>query len=233
MDVSKLDNEQIHKLQTVLAADSLANYELLWVLEGCLANAASQVYGLGDPVRPAGILVIHRQCLWLRVQEERWLEPLLEKLPREPIYRFYTTEEAMLDMLMRWFPQGEYSQSSLMVRNVSKSWRKRFDVRVERVDSGPDMAGYLFNIYADSSLIAAVSGQSHVAPYLELVSWKVYEQDSYYQLLEPVFGALTSHCLETEQPVVVRSGDANLLTVLESLGYKSFSPLYYYVAAAE
>jgi len=124
----RLSRAQIRELHNRLTEAPLDNYELLWVLESCLETSASAVYGLGSFPWTAGLLAVHRQCIWLRLENEMLLETLLAQLPEPDFYRFYTTSPQTLDMLQRWFPGGILTQSCLCVRNLTRTWKKRFEV---------------------------------------------------------------------------------------------------------
>jgi len=212
----------------------LDNYELLWVLESCLETPASAVYGLGPQPWSAGLLITHRQCIWLRVENEMLLSALLDLLPELDMYRFYTSNTETLEMLKRWFPQGQVSQSQLCVRNLTKTWRRRFDVTVQ-VNSDPStVGGQAFSVTAqDGRLVATCASQQVVLPWQEIIQWKLLEGQDLVYWTEQVFGVITAAVLSEGCPVVVRIEDSTLFGILEPLGYREFSQLYYYVAARE
>lgn len=229
----KLSKAQIRELHAHLAAEALENYELLWVLESCLETPTSNVYGLGEHPWAAGLLVIHRQCAWIRLKNEMLFETLLEPLPELEMHRFFTTSLDTLGMLKRWFPQGQLSQSRLCVRNLTKTWRKRFDVSLE---VSPDLAtagGNTFLAFAEDRIVATCTSQLVVLPWHELVQWSLKMDSDKAYWTEHALGAITAALLSEGSPVIVRVADEELFVILETLGYREFSQLYYYVAAGE
>lgn len=233
MQAIKLSKNQIRELHSHLAQDALINYELMWVLESCFETPASTVYGLGSFPWSAGILITHRQCFWLWLKNERFLETLLSPLPKQDMYRFYTSEHETLDMLQRWFPHGQLSQSKLCVRNLTKSWRKRFDISIEVSENPATLGGQSFTgTDKDGRLIASAFSQQAVLPWHEIFDWEIHFQQDISYWTEQFFGAITSALLDEGFPVIVRVQD-NVLNLLEPLGYRQFCELYYYVAAGE
>jgi len=228
----KLSRQQIRELRAHLGQAPLENYELLWVLESCLETASSAVYGLGAAPWSAGLLILHRDCLWLQLENEVLLTSLLAPLPEQDIFRFYTTNPKTMDMLKRWFPQGKLSQSQLCVRNLTKNWRKRFDasVKVEPAENG---GGQEFLLTAGDDVVARCTCQQVVSPWQEIMHWSLeVEQDRRYWA-EHVFGAVTATILAQGYPAVVRVENEELYSVLEPLGYRGFSQLFFYVATSE
>jgi hypothetical protein len=234
MQAVKLARGQIRELQSHLSETPLENYELLWVLESCLDTPAGAVFGLGTEPWSAGLMIIQRQCIWLRLENEILLESLLAELPEWDLYRFYTASANTADMLSRWFPRGQLSQSWLWVRNLTKTWRKRFPVSVQ-VNPDPDASGG--RIFAvsdqDGRAIAFCTSQQVVAPWQEVIQWSLQAEKDLVYWTEQAFGAVTAALLEDGSPVVVRVEDEELTGVLEPLGYREFSQLFYYVAARE
>ena len=234
MDAVKLSKQQIRDLHDHLIEEPLANYELLWVLESCLETSASMVYGLGNHPWHAGILIMHRHCVWLRLQNEMLLETLMAPLPKLDLYRFYTTEADTLEMLKRWFPQGQLTQSRLCVRNLTKTWRKRFDLTVETEPDPTTIGGQTYSIVGPTGdLIANASSQQVVMPWQEIIDWQLLMEKDLVYWTEHVLGAITAVILADGCPAVLRVEDEALFSLLEPLGYREFSQLYYYVAARE
>lgn len=231
MQAEKLSRAQIRELHQCLMEAPLDNYELLWVLESCIETPASAVYGLGSFPWTAGLLAVHRQCIWLRLENEMLLETLLAQLPELDLCRFYTASPHTLDMLQRWFPGGALTQSSLCVRNLTRTWKKRFEVSVSSAPNPNTLGGWDYEVRdSEGGLVAACSSQQVVSPWQEIIQWVPVKEESYWT--EQAWGAVTNLLLAQESPVVVRA-DRKLLAILEPLGYREFSQLYYYVAAGE
>lgn len=230
----KLAKAQVRDLMDRLAKEPLENYELLWVLESCLETPASSVHALGVQLGSAGIIVIHRDCVWLRLDNEMHLSALLEPLPEQDYYRFYTSNASTLDMLQRWFPQGQLSQSRLCVRNLTKTWRKRFAVEIQ-VEADPETPGAQIYVAwdAEGGLVAQCRVEEVVQPWHEVVQWQVTREQDVNYWTEQVFGAATAALLAKGSPVVVRVAEDELYSSLETLDYREFKQLYYYVAVKE
>jgi len=233
VEAVKLNKAQIRDLHRFLGREPLENYELLWVLESCLETPASAVYGLGVVPWSAGLMIVHRNCVWLRLDNEMLLTALLVQLPEQDIYRFYTTSASTLDMLQRWFPQGQQTESRLYVRNLTKTWRKRFDVEVNIEPDPATLGGQICTFMAGGEPVATCAIQEVVLPWKEVVQWVMAKDQDLLYWIEQVFGALTSILLGQGSPVVVRTDSEAVLGILEDLGYREFSKLYYYVAARE
>jgi hypothetical protein len=234
VDAIKLSKSQIRELHSHLLDEPLGNYELLWVLESCLETSASDVYGLGRHPWHAGLLVMHRHCLWLKLQNEMLLEALLAVLPKLDLYRFYTTDTETLEMLRRWYPQGQLTQSRLCVRNLTKTWRKRFDVSVTVNADPATVGGFTFCLTGPGQeTIATASSQQVVVPWQEIMDLQLLAEQDLVFWSEHVLGAITAVILAEGCPAVIRVGNEELYNILEPLGYREFSQLYYYVAARE
>lgn len=233
MQAVKLSKAQIRELHSDLSGTALENYELLWVLESCLETPASSVYGLGSHPWTAGLLIYHRQCFWLQLENEMLIEQILNPLPELDMYRFFTTSSDTLDMLKRWYPQGQLSQSRLCVRNLTKTWRKRFEVSLEVTPDSATAGGQTFLASAGERIIAACSSQQVVQPWQEIVEWSLKADFDKAYWTEQALGAITSSLLGEGSPVIIRVEEDELFGILESLGYREFSQLYYYVAARE
>lgn len=228
----KLSREEIGELRAFLAREPLENYEWLWVLESCLETPSSAVYSLGAGPWSAGLLILHRQCVWLRVENEMLLEDLLAPLPGAEVYRFYTTSPATVDMLERWFPHGQLSRSQLCVRKLTSSWRKRFPVEVSFAShSGPAQGELVMVQNGGGEIIAGFKVEQAVAPWYEVVEWNLAVSQDVAYWRQQAFGAVTAALLNRGNPVVVRAEDRELYNDLEGLGYREFCQLYYYVAA--
>ncbi len=225
---------QVRDLMEQLAMTPLENYELLWVLESCLETPASSIYGLGVQPGSAGIMIIHRDCVWLRLDNEMLMTALLAPLPEQDFYRFYTSNAATLDMLRRWFPQGQLSQSRLCVRNLTKTWRKRFAVEIQVEPDPETVGGQIYAAWnAEGSLVAQCRVEEVVQPWHEVVQWQLTREQDINYWLEQVFGEVTATLLSQGCPVVVRVEEDEFFSILEPLGYREFSQLYYYVAVKE
>jgi len=232
VQAEKLSRAQIRELHAHLTEAPLENYELLWVLESCLETPASAVYGLGSFPWPAGLMAVHRQCIWLSLENEMLLEMLLAQLQEQDIYRFYTTSPPTLNMLQRWFPGGILAQSSLCARNITKNWKKRFEVFVRSAPDPDTLEGWDYEILGSNGNLAGVcSSQQVVPPWQEIIKWAPVKEEDYWT--EQAWGAVTAFLLAEGNPVVVRVDSEALFAVLEPLGYREFSKLYYYVAARE
>jgi hypothetical protein len=227
-----LARAQVRDLIQHLAQEPLQNYELLWVLESCLETPASTVYGLGSRPGSAGIMVLHRDCVWLRLDNELLLSSFLAPLPEQDYYRFYTTNPVTLDMLQRWFPQGQLSQSRLCARNLTKTWRRRFvvEVQVEPDRNAPGGEIYLVQD-KEGGLAANCRVEEVVRPWHELVQWQLVPDQDIFYWTEQVLGAVTAALLAQGKPAVVRAEDENVFAILDALGYREFNQLFYYVAA--
>lgn len=234
MEATKLTRAQVRDLIDTLGQEPLENYELLWVLESCLETPASAVYGLGSRPGSAGIMVLHRDCVWLRLDNEMLFSSLLAPLPEQDFYRFYTTSPATLDMLQRWFPQGQLSQSRLCARNLTKTWRKRFavEVQIEPDESAPGGDIYLVQDSA-GAVVATCRVEEVVRPWREVVKWQLNPDQDIFYWTEQVLGAVTAALLAQDSPVVVRAEAENVFEILEALGFREFNQLFYYVAAQE
>lgn len=232
MEAVKLTKVQIRDLLAILGEEPLENYEFLWVLESCLETPSSSVYGLGTMPWPAGLMITHRDCVWLRVDNEMLLTALLTPLPEQDFYRFYTTSATTLDMLQRWFPQGQCSQSRLCVRNLTKTWRKRFAVStyVELDISAFGRETYIV-VDGNDNLVADCTVEEVVQPWHEILQWSLVGEQDLNHWTEQVFGAITATLLAEGSPIVVRSDNDDFFTILQGLGYREFNQLYYYVAA--
>lgn len=235
MNISKLTRSEIEDLRLSLVEQPLHNYELLWVLDACLESPGSMVAGVGRYPWPAGLMIRHRECFWLRLANEMFMEDLLGCFPRQDVYRVYTTDHQSLDMLKRWLPGGESRQSSLCVRNATKSWRRRFSVSPELAGGeNADDPGTEYRLYTTSrQVIASVTVRSLVEPFQEITHWEIYADSQYSYWLEEVFGAMVNHFLSQKLPVVARLGEDSLVQLLEPLGFREFSPLYFYIGLAE
>jgi len=232
VQAERLSRAQIRELHDRLTEAPLDNYELLWVLESCLETPASAVYGLGSFPWTAGLLAVHRQCIWLRLENEMLLETLLAQLPEPDFYRFYSTSPHTLDMLQRWFPGGILTQSCLCVRNLTRTWKKRFEVSVNSAPDPNTVGGWDYEVLdSDGGLVAACSSQQVVPPWQEIIKWAPVKEESFWT--EQAWGAVTAVLLARGSPVVVRADSEDLFVALEPLGYREFSKLYYYVAARE
>ena len=232
MQAEKLSRAQIRELHACLAEAPLEHYELLWVLESCLETLASAVYGLGSFPWLTGLMVVHRQCIWLRLENEMLLETLLAQLPEQDIYRFYTTSPQTLNMLQRWFPGGILTQSRLCARNLTKSWKKRFEVNVRSAPDPETLGGWDYEILDSNGNLAAVcSSQQVVPPWQEIIKWAPVKDERYW--IEQAWGAVTAFLLAEGNPVAVRVDSEDLFAVLDPLGYREFSKLFYYVAGRE
>lgn len=235
MAISKLSRAEVGDLRHYLAEQRLQNYELLWVLEGCQNSPGSTVAGVGSFPWPAGIILFHRGCFWLRLENEIFMDQLLDCLPRQEVYRVYTTEPSSLDILKRWLPGGELRQSALCVRNVTRSWRKRFSLTPEPIANDnagePGVEYHLFD--SSHRLVATVKVQTLVAPYQEITDWKFFTESQHSFWLEEIFGAMVNLYMSQQLPLVVRLGEDSLMELVEPLGFREFSPLYYYIGLEE
>lgn len=232
MQAEKLTKAQIRELHQCLTEAPLENYELLWVLESCLETPASAVYGMGSFPWLAGLMAVHRQCIWIRLENEMLLEALLAQLPEFDLCRFYTANPHTLDMLQRWFPGGVLTQSALCVRNLTRTWKKRFEVSLNFAPDPNTLGGWDYEALGpDGGMLATCSSQQVVSPWQEIIKWNQVKEERYWT--EQAWGAVTSHLLAQGSPVVARADREELLAILEPLGYREFSKLYYYVAARE
>ncbi|HPZ21823.1 MAG: hypothetical protein ACOX21_01075 [Bacillota bacterium] len=232
MQAEKLSHGQIRELIQHFSAEPLENYELMWVLESCLETPSSSVYGLGAFPWAGGLVAIHRQCIWLRLDNEMHLETLLAPLPDLDLCRFYTAGLHTLDMLQRWFPGGVVTQSSLCVRNLTSTWKKRFEVTVSSNPDPHTLGGWDYEVYdADGVLAATCSSQQVVSPWQEIIEWVGYRLENYW--VEQAYGAVTAELLGRGSPVVIRADTEELSALLAPLGYREFGKLYYYVAPRE
>lgn len=235
MEISKLTRKEMGDLRQYLAEQTLQNYELLWVLEGCQDSPGSTVAGVGSFPWPAGMMLHHRDCFWLRLENEIFMEQLLGSFPRQEVYRVYTTEPNSLDILKRWLPGGEVRQSALCVRNVTRSWRKRFSLSPEPIaHDNADEPGEEYNLFdASRRLVASVKVQTLVAPYQEITDWEILIESQHSYWLEEVFGAMVNWYMGRQLPLVVRLREESVEQLLEPLGFREFSPLYYYIGLVE
>lgn len=232
MQAEKLNQGQIRELIQHFASEPLENYELMWVLESCLETPSSAVYGLGFFPWTGGLVAIHRQCTWLRLENEMHLETLFEPLPALDLCRFYTTSLHTLDMLQRWFPGGVVTQSSLCVRNLTRTWKKRFEVSVSAIPDPNTLGGWDYEIHdGDGVLVATCSSQQVVSPWQEVIEWIGVKVENYW--MEQAYGAVTAMLLGRGSPVVVRADTEEMLALLEPIGFREFGKLYYYVAPRE
>lgn len=234
MQMVKLSKQQVKELHSHLAEAPLENYEFLWVLDSCLETFSSTVYGLGAHPWSAGLFILHRQCIWLRLENELFLETMLAALPEMEVFRFYSTKSDTIEMMKRWFPNGQLAQSRLCVRNLTKTWRKRFDVSLQVNPDPSTTGGQTFTVFAsDQGLIASCSSQQAVPPWHEIMNWSLEAGQDIAYWTEQAFGAVTAELLAEGNPIIVRVDDDELYGILESLGYREFSNLYYYVASSE
>lgn len=230
MEAEKLNRKQIRDLLESLADAPLKNYELIWVLEACLETPMSNVIGLGPFPWRAGLLISHRQCYWLKLDNEVFLEGLLSHLPNIELYRFFTTDAATLAMLSRWLPGGVASQSALMVRNNTQTWKKRFQVSLRVVPDSNTFAGFEYEITNPSGeLVAVCSSQQVVPPWQEIIKWVPLLNEDYW--LGQALGSVTALLLAQGYPVVMRVDRGTLGTLMEPLGYREFACIYYYITA--
>ncbi len=234
MKISRLSKAEISRLRAILGRQPLENYELLWVLDGCLDSPGGTVVGAGSCPWPAGILVRQRDCFWLRLNNELLLKDMLGAFPRPDVYRIYTTDNESLEMLQRWLPDGDTRQSVLAVRNVTKTWRKRFEVSPRQVPplNGVDQHRYILET-EQGQKIASLTVRNLVENFQEITDHEFHVEGQHSYWLEEVAGAMVNHFMTLEQPVTMRLADENLLQLLEPLGFRQFSPLYYYVGIME
>ena len=229
MQAEKLSHGQIKDLHGSLMEKPLANYELLWVLESCLGTPASIVYGLGPFPWGAGLMAIHRSCIWLRLENEMFLESFLEQLPSEEIFRFYTAKLETLEMLQRWLPGGSLTTSSLYARPLTQSWKRRFAVTLQSTPDPDTLGGWHYEISdSQGSRVATCSSQKVVPPWQEIIELESVREETYWT--EQALGAVTADLLAGGSPVVIRV-DRGLFDILAPLGYREFNELYYYVTA--
>ena len=234
MEIGRLSKADVGRLRDALAGQPLDNYELLWVLDGCLTSPGGSVVGVGSFPWPAGILVRQRDCFWLRLHNETFFEELFKAFPRPDVYRIYTTDDHSLEMVQRWLPGGDTRHSVLAVRNVTKTWRKRFEVTPRKLSpiNGADQYRYVLET-DNGKKIASVTVCNLVEDFQEISEHKFHVEGQHSYWWEEVAGAMVSHFMEKEQPVVMRLADEAMLHLLEPLGFRQFSPLHYYVGMME
>lgn len=177
-------------------------------------------------------MIIHRQCIWLQLENELLLEEFLTWVPEFDLYRFFTTSANTLDMLKRWLPGGNVIQSALFVRNLTSNWRKRFSVLVHTTPD-PSATGGWEQVVTDATgnLVATCSCQQVVPPWQEIVGWEPVTEKGYWP--EQALGAVTATILERGSPVIIRAEGEEMRAQLAPLGYREFCQLFYYVAAKE
>ena len=234
MNIGRLTKTEVSRLRDNLARQPLDNYELLWVLDGCLDSPGGAVVGVGSYPWPAGILIRQRDCFWLRLHNETFLEQMLSAFPRPDVYRIYTTDNQSLEILQRWLPGGDTRHSVLAVRNLTKTWRKRFEVSPRKLPpvNGADQCRYVLE--TDQGVkIASVIVRNLVEDFREITEHQFHVEGQHSYWLEEVAGAMVNHFMDTGQPVTMRLADENMLHLLEPLGFRQFSPLYYYVGMME
>jgi hypothetical protein len=228
MDVHKLTKREVNWMHQHLAREILDNYEFLWVLEGCMNNAASSVWAIGEFPWSAGYVICHRQCHWLRLNNEKFMEPLLDCLPKEPILKFYVDNRVTLEMLTRWYPGGMFSESTLFVRRNSQSWRKRFDLDLIQEEESTLGRRMLFGNQLGP--VATITAKAVVKPYVEISEWTLHCEENRWFWLEQAIGLTTGIFMAKGKPMVIRVNQDPLKESLGVLGYREFSPLYYYMA---
>ena len=231
MEAVKLSRTQLKELHQSMKKEPLHNYEMLWVLESCLETGAGAVFGLGSFPWDMGLLAVHRRCAWLSLTDETRLEPLLAQLPELEVYRFYTADPGVLDMLARWLPGGARHQSGLWVRPLTRSWKKRFSVSLRFSPDPHTRGGWDYQVFDPEGLVATCSSQSAVPPWQEVMKWAPLRSGQYWA--EQALGAVTANLLARDCPVVVRAEGDEEPALLESLGYREFCQLYYYIAPGE